>query len=116
MAVYKSPQGVVYNLDKFVSFWVKENYDQRAGEAGPLWELVAQLETGEEVRILSDRRSGAEAKCNAELNEIYKQLAAPIKVVNILDAQTEGHLREIVASLSRIGKFTELQAKLMSDN
>lgn len=108
MAVYKSPQGVVYNLDKFVSCWVEDNYDQRSGEAGPLWELVAQLETGEKVKILSDRRSGAEAKCNAELDEIYKELRKPA----ILDAQTEKRLREIYAALSRIGMFTEVLAKV----
>ena len=37
MAVYKSPKGVLYNLDKFVSYKVKSDGYQRAGEDGALF-------------------------------------------------------------------------------
>ena len=37
MPVYKSPEGVLYNLDKFVSYEVKTDGYQRSGEDSPQW-------------------------------------------------------------------------------
>ena len=110
MAVYKSPAGVVYNLDKFVSFEVKPGGYHGQRDAGPLCEIVAITKTDREVKIYSDKSSGSEAICQKELDKIYEALRKP----TILYAQIERRLSEISASLGRIGMFTEAQAKLMA--
>lgn len=110
MPVYKSPEGVVYNLDKFVLFEVKPSGYHGQRDAGPLCELVGKTETDDKVTIYSDKSAESEAKCNAELDKICKELRKPA----ILDAQIERRLQEIYAALSKIGMFTEVQAKLLA--
>ena len=51
MPVYKSSEGVLYNLDKFVSYEVKTDGYQRSGEDSPQWQLLAKTETDREVKI-----------------------------------------------------------------
>ena len=110
MAVYKSPDGVICNLDKFVSFEVKGVSSQTAQDDGPLFKLEGKTETGSLVIIWSDKGAESEAKCNKELNEIYEKLRAPA----ISDVRIERRLLEICGALNHIGKFTEVQAKLLA--
>ena len=102
MAVYKSPKGVLYNLDKFVSYEVKSDGYQRAGDDGALFKLVAQTETDREVPIYSANHRDAEKRCNDELNEIHHILSERVSVAVVLDAETRKSLCDIKSELKAL--------------
>ena len=87
MPVYKSPDGVLYNLDKFVSYEVKVGGYQSARDDGPKCELVARTETDRKVPIYSAKHQDAGKRCNDELNKIHRILSERVSV--LLDAETE---------------------------
>ena len=102
MPVYKSPEGVLYNLDKFVSYEVKTDGYQRSGEDSPQWQLLAKTETDREVKIYSGSHREAEIECRKELNEIYQALSRRISVSVVLDAETRQSLYDIKSELKAL--------------
>ena len=102
MAVYKSPKGVLYNLDKFVSYEVKSDGYQRAGDDGALFKLVAQTETDREVPIYSANHRDAKKRCNDELDEIRRILSLRASVSVVLDAETRKSLCDIKSELKAL--------------
>ena len=102
MPVYKSPDGVLYNLDKFVSYEVKVGGYQRAGDDGPKCELVARTETDREVPIYSANHQDAKKRCNDEFNEIRRILSQRVSVAVVLDAETRKSLCDIRSELEAL--------------
>ena len=102
MPVYESPEGVLYNLDKFASYEVKTDGYQRSGEESPRWQLLAKTETDREVIIHSGNHREAEIECKKELDKIYQALSHRISISVILDAETRKSLCDIRSELETL--------------
>ena len=81
MRAYKSPEGVIYNLDNFISFQVTTS--RRSGPVGELTssKLVATTLTIESVVMLSSKNP---EECEEALQVIYETLMKPL-VVNLTE-------------------------------
>ena len=112
MTMYRCPEGVSYNLDRFVSFKVKSSGYHQTGTAGPLSQLVAQTETLAEVTIYTDESIESEKKCNAELNKILHLLKQGVPVSVVLDNDTKADLREISSTLKKLYDLVELMKNI----
>ncbi len=102
MPVYKSPDGILYNLEKFVSYEVKVSGYQSARDDGRKCELVARTETDREVPIYSAQHQDAEKRCNDELDEIRRILSLRASVSVVLDAETRKSLCDIRCELKAL--------------
>ena len=100
MPVYRSPEGVLYNLDKFVSYEVTS--DGYRSTDGALFKLVGQTETGSKVTIYSDKSHESEVKCNTELAKIHESLSRRASVSVVLDAETRQSLCDIRSELEAL--------------
>ena len=78
--IYQSRGGVVYNLDKFISFEVRGNTASGPEGQRSEYSLVATTENNAEIILYSGTHSEAEKECNDEMIEIRRVLLKPFLV------------------------------------
>ena len=78
--IYQSRRGVVYNLDKFISFEVRGNTASGPEGQRSEYSLVATTENNAEIILYSGTHSEAEKECNDEMLEIRRVLSKPLMV------------------------------------
>ena len=88
MPVYRSPIGVLYNLDNFVKYEVTtETVD------GPISRSISKLIATTESKSSFVLFNGTKEECEQELYTIHRTLTLPVPVKVALDRTVESFLR-----------------------
>ena len=67
MAVYKSGSNI-YNLDRFVKFWISNPIRSGPGIDESKWQIIGEAESGREMVLYSGTHPEAEGKCKDEFD------------------------------------------------
>ena len=94
MAVYRCPNGKIYNLDKFTLFYIDTTHKQGPGIDESASKLIGETVSGTRIIIHSGLDAEAEEECKRELNEINRALIRPVSVMVSFDEDTKYLLRE----------------------
>ena len=70
MYLYESRDGIIFNLNKFVSFQVLNDNVEGPGADKSMWSLVAQTESGTEFVLYLGDHAQAEEECKDELMRV----------------------------------------------